>query len=90
MMEEGAIAALITGAFTFVGVVWQSRKIRRENTEQHDEGRVRVENLTDSVLSLHDKQDRTEGKVDRLTGEVADVKDRVGNLEKPRVDNGGR
>lgn len=60
--EAGPIAAAaITGGFAFAGIVWQSRKTRRINTDEHQ---MNAEKL-----------DRIESKVERTANQVEDLRD---------------
>lgn len=63
MQWEPIIAASVTGALALIGVIWQSRKTRRINTDEH----------LDNALKL----DRIEDKVDRTAARVETVSDRL-------------
>lgn len=56
-------AAAVAGSFAFAGVVWQSRKTRRVNTDEH--------------AANSEKLDRIEQKVDRTVHEVEDLNERL-------------
>ena len=60
-MSDAVVASIITGGFALAGIVWQSRKTRRLNTEEHG--------------STGEKLDRIETKVDRTDQKVDDVRD---------------
>lgn len=51
-MPESVLVALITGILGLIGVIWQSRKTRRINSQEH------------GVTAT--KMDRIEAKVDRI------------------------
>ena len=63
MEWEPIIAASITGLLTFAAVVWQSRKTRRINTDEHSENSLKL--------------DRIEKKVDDTAQRVETVSDRL-------------
>ena len=63
MQWEQIIAACVTGLLAFLGVIWQSRKTRRINTDEHSE----------TALKL----DRIEKKVDSTAERVETVSDRL-------------
>jgi Flp pilus assembly protein TadB len=63
MNFEPILAAAVAGIFAFAGIVWQSRKTRRINTEEH----------SDNSLKL----DRIEQKVDQTAIRVENVSDRL-------------
>ena len=62
-MSDAVVASIITGAFALTGIVWQSRKTRRLNTEEHG--------------STGEKLDRIETKVDRTDAKVDGVADEL-------------
>jgi len=47
MQWEPIIAASITGLLAFAAVVWQSRKTRRINTDEHSENSRKLDYLAD-------------------------------------------
>ena len=59
-MSDAVLTALITGGLALVGVVWQSRKTRRLNTEEHGSTGAKLDRIETKV-------DRTDQKVDDLT-----------------------
>ena len=63
MQWEQIIAASVTGLLAFLGVIWQSRKTRRINTDEHSETAVKL--------------DRIEKKVDSTAERVETVSDRL-------------
>ena len=63
MQWEPIIAAFVTGLLAFAGVIWQSRKTRRINTDEHSENARKL--------------DRIEKKVDETAGRVETVSDRL-------------
>ncbi len=63
MEWEPIIAASVTGLLAFAGIIWQSRKTRRINTDEHSENAVKL--------------DRIEKKVDDTAARVETVSDRL-------------
>jgi Flp pilus assembly protein TadB len=63
MQWEPIIAASVTGLLAFAGVIWQSRKTRRINTDEHSENSRKL--------------DRIEKKVDQTADRVETVSDRL-------------
>jgi Flp pilus assembly protein TadB len=63
MQWEPIIAASVTGLLAFAGVIWQSRKTRRINTDEHSENSRKL--------------DRIEEKVDQTAERVETVSDRL-------------
>ena len=63
MQWEQIIAASVTGLLAFAGVIWQSRKTRRINTDEHSENSRKL--------------DRIEEKVDQTAERVETVSDRL-------------
>lgn len=63
MQWEPIIAASVTGLLAFAGVIWQSRKTRRINTDEHSENAKKL--------------DRIEKKVDSTAERVETVSDRL-------------
>lgn len=63
MQWEQIIAASVTGLLAFLGIVWQSRKTRRINTDEHSENAAKL--------------DRIEKKVDSTASRVETVSDRL-------------
>ncbi len=63
MQWEPIIAASVTGLLAFAGVIWQSRKTRRINTDEHSENSRKL--------------DRIEKKVDDTAQRVETVSDRL-------------
>ena len=51
---------------TVVGAIVQLVKLRRENTEQHAEGRAIVTDVRDRLLDLHTSVGRVDQKVEKL------------------------
>ena len=62
---EGIIAAGITGVFMLLGVIWQSRKTRRVNTEEHNYNSTKLD-------QIETKLDRVDYRVDRVHGKLED------------------
>lgn len=58
------VVCLLVG--TIVGAIVQLVRLRRENTEQHAEGRAIVTDVRDRLLDLHTSVGRIDHKVDRL------------------------
>lgn len=73
-------SSVFVGLLAFAAVVWQNRKTRKENTEQHLDGRANIDakfaGVSDSLVRLHEKHDQLDEKVDRLD-------ERVDRLEEP-------
>lgn len=63
MQWEQVIAACVTGTLALIGVIWQSRKTRRINTEEHEFNAVKL--------------DRIESKLDENSDRVRDVSNRL-------------
>jgi Flp pilus assembly protein TadB len=63
MQWEPIIAASVTGLLAFAGVIWQSRKTRRLNTDEHSENSRKL--------------DRIEKKGDSTAQRVETVSDRL-------------
>lgn len=49
-----------------VGAIVQLVRLRRENTQQHAEGRALVTDVRDRLLDLHTSVNRVDNKVDHL------------------------
>ena len=58
------VGCLVVG--TIVGAIVQLVKLRRENTEQHAEGRAIVTDVRDRLLDLHVSVGRVDQKVEKL------------------------
>jgi hypothetical protein len=58
------VFAVVIG--TIVGAIVQLVRLRRENTEQHAEGRALVTDVRDRLLDLHTSVNRVDDKVDQL------------------------
>ena len=65
-LAVASIATMLIGAI--VGAIVQLARLRRENTEQHAEGRAITTDIRDRLLNLHEAVERVDVKVD----EVAD------------------
>lgn len=61
--------------------VLQTRRLRQENTRQHDEGRHRVESLDAKVGTVVTSLGRLEGKVDYLVAGQRHQDHRLDDLE---------
>lgn len=59
-----SVLTLLIGAAT--GAIVQLVRLRRENTEQHAEGRALVTDVRDRLLDLHTSVNRVDDKVDQL------------------------
>lgn len=62
---EGIIAAGITSAFALAGVIWQSRKTRRINTEEHNFNATKLD-------KIETKLDKVDYRVERVHGKLED------------------
>jgi outer membrane murein-binding lipoprotein Lpp len=58
--------ALLVALTVLFGVIYQARKTRRQNTDQHAEGRDAVYEVLGHVLHLGKKVDGLDEKVDRV------------------------
>jgi len=65
MEPEGIIAAIITGAFALAGVIWQSRKTRRINTQEHDANSHKLDKIEVKI-------DRVDYRIDRVQDQLED------------------
>jgi len=64
------ISALITGGLALSGVIWQARKTRRINTEEHGMNSMKLE-------SIETKIDQVNYQMDRVKDNVEDVNSRI-------------
>jgi len=62
---EGIIAAAITGACALAGVIWQSRKTRRINTEEHNFNATKLD-------QIETKLDKVDYRIERVHGKLED------------------
>ncbi len=62
---EGIIAAGITSGFALAGIIWQSRKTRRINTEEH------MFNTT-ILDKIETKLDKVDYRIDRVHDKLED------------------
>ena len=62
---EGIIAAGITSACALIGVIWQSRKTRRINTEEHNYNATKLD-------KIETKLDKVDYRVERVQGKLED------------------
>lgn len=62
---EGIIAAAITSVCALVGVIWQSRKTRRINTEEHNMNATKLD-------KIETKLDRVDYRIDRVHNKLED------------------
>jgi hypothetical protein len=62
---EGIIAAGITSLCALVGVIWQSRKTRRINTEEHNFNATKLD-------QIETKLDKVDYRVERVQGKLED------------------
>lgn len=62
---EGIIAAAITSVCALAGVVWQSRKTRRVNTEEHNVNATKLD-------KIETKLDRVDYRIDRVHDKLED------------------
>lgn len=63
MQWEPIIAAATTGVLALIGVIWQSRKTRRVNTEEHA---YNSEKLDQIQTAIHQTADKVEDVAHRL------------------------
>jgi outer membrane murein-binding lipoprotein Lpp len=66
------ISAAITGGLAFAGVIWQARKTRRINTQEHGMNTVKLE-------SIENKIDHANYQIDRVKDNMDDVNSRLDN-----------
>jgi hypothetical protein len=64
----GAVGTIGAAVVALTGVIWQGRKTRRQNTEEHDR------NKAATVDALAD----VAGKVDGVAGQIVDVAGQLG------------
>lgn len=62
---EGIIAAAITGLCALSGVIWQSRKTRRVNTEEHNMNATKLD-------KIETKLDKVDYRIERVQGKLED------------------
>jgi hypothetical protein len=62
---EGIIAAAITGLCALVGIIWQSRKTRRINTDEHNYNAAKLD-------KIELKLDQVDYHIDRVHGKLED------------------
>ena len=62
---EGIIAAAITGLCALVGIIWQSRKTRRINTDEHNYNAAKID-------KIELKLDQVDYHIDRVHGKLED------------------
>lgn len=62
---EGIIAAAITGLCALIGIIWQSRKTRRINTDEHNYNAVKLD-------KIELKLDQVDYHIDRVHGKLED------------------
>lgn len=62
---EGIIAAAITSVCALIGVIWQSRKTRRINTEEHNMNAIKLD-------KIETKLDRVDYRIDRVHDKLED------------------
>jgi hypothetical protein len=56
------VVSILIGAI--VGAIVQLSRLRRENSDQHAEGRALVTDVRDRLLNLHEAVDRVDEKVE--------------------------
>lgn len=62
---EGIIAATITSIAALIGVIWQSRKTRRVNTDEHNANAIKLD-------KIETKLDRVDFRIDRVHDKLED------------------
>lgn len=65
MNAEPIIAAAVAGMFALTGIVWQSRKTRRINTQEHDFNATKLDRIEGSVERVATKVDNLSVRQDR-------------------------
>lgn len=64
--EAGPIvAAVVTGGFTLAGVVWQSRKTRRLNTDEHQTNAEKLDRIESKVETTAIKVENLDARLIR-------------------------
>jgi len=64
-MSDPVLVAIITGGLSLLGVVWQSRKTRRINSQEHG-------NTTHKMDRIETKIDKVDFKTDRIDAKLED------------------
>ena len=64
MQWEQIIAASVTGLLAFLGVIWQSRKTRRINTDEHSETAVKLDRIEKKVDSTAERVETVSERLD--------------------------
>lgn len=63
-MPDSILVAIITGGLGLIGVVWQSRKTRRVNTEEHNMTGTKIDRIELKIDQVDFKTDRIDAKLD--------------------------
>lgn len=63
-MSEPVFVAIITGGLSLLGVVWQSRKTRRVNTEEHNMTGTKIDRIELKIDQVDFKTNRIDAKLD--------------------------
>lgn len=64
-MEWGTVvAAIITGGTALFGIIWQSRKTRRMNTEEHNFNTSKIDRIETKIDKVDFRTDRIEAKLE--------------------------
>lgn len=77
-----AVGSVLAALVGFVGIWYQVRSLRRENTDQHDEN---AQKLTELVGSFGDHREAVHGRFDRVDATLEDHHGRLQRLE-PKVE----
>lgn len=65
VVEWGTVvAAIITGGSALLGIVWQSRKTRRINSEEHNFNTSKLDSIATKIDKVDFRTDRIEAKLE--------------------------
>ena len=71
---EGIIAAGITSLCALIGIIWQSRKTRRINTDEHNHNASKLDKIELKLDQVDYHIDRVHGKLeDHLEGHTKQI-----------------
>jgi peptidoglycan hydrolase CwlO-like protein len=64
MQWEPIIAAATTGLLALLGVIWQSRKTRTVNSQEHQDSQKKLDNIANKVDRINDKVETVSDRLD--------------------------